>query len=301
MDGHTMTSQAAPLTPAAEDPPFRAESPHATRNERTCALLVRAAAEPDPEEQLRLYDEAFLLNIGAAESIAAHYRGRGVDWDDLVQVAYMGLVKAVRGFRPEEGSAFVSYASPTISGEVKRHFRDCAWTVRPPRRIQELQGAVHGVESELMQSLGRPATPADLAEALDVDLIELREALTVDGCFAPLSLDMPSHPEQGATLGDLVADESNDYDRVERLHTLIPVLDELSPRERRILALRFVRGWTQAEIGEALGVSQMQVSRLLRDLLQRLRAELVHDEAVAPASADLVAAHPTTPGQPQRG
>ncbi|GAA1241740.1 sigma-70 family RNA polymerase sigma factor [Oryzihumus leptocrescens] len=267
-----MTSQAAAPPPAAEDPPTRDDSP--TRNDQTLELLEQAALAECPEVRSRLLDEAFLLNIGTAENIASRYRGRGVDWEDLLQVAYVGLVKAVRGFRPSEGSSFAAYANPTISGEIKRHFRDFAWTVRPPRRIQELQGAVHGVEPELVQALGRPVSPSDLARALAVDLIELREALTVDGCFAPLSLDAPARAETGATLGELVPDETDAFERIDRLQTLVPVITALTPRERAILVMRFVRGCTQAEIGAELGVSQMQVSRLLRDLLERLREAL---------------------------
>ena len=256
-----------------------------TRNDRTLQLLLEAAEAACPEERTRLLDEAFLLNIGTAEGIASRYRGRGVDWEDLLQVAYVGLVKAVRGFRAEEGASFLAYANPTISGEIKRHFRDFAWTVRPPRRIQELQGAVQGVEPELVQSLGRPATPSELAHALAVDLLELREALTVEGCFAPLSLDAPAHAEAGATLGDLVPDVSDEFERIDRLQTLVPVITALTPRERQILVMRFVRGLTQAEIGAELGVSQMQVSRLLRDLLRRLRDALVSVEEVPPGAA----------------
>jgi len=271
-----MTSQAAAPPPAADGPPTRDDS--LTRNDLTLELLEQAALAPCPEERSRLLDEAFLLNIGTAENIASRYRGRGVDWEDLLQVAYVGLVKAVRGFRPSEGSSFAAYANPTISGEIKRHFRDFAWTVRPPRRIQELQGAVHGVEPELVQALGRPASPSDLARALAVDLIELREALTVDGCFAPLSLDAPARAETGATLGELVPDETDAFERIDRLQTLVPVITALTPRERAILVMRFVRGCTQAEIGAELGVSQMQVSRLLRDLLDRLREALAAPE-----------------------
>jgi RNA polymerase sigma-B factor len=267
-----MTSQAEAPPPAAEDPPTRDDGP--TRNDQTLELLEQAGRATCPEERSRLLDEAFLLNIGTAENIASRYRGRGVDWEDLLQVAYVGLVKAVRGFRPSEGSSFAAYANPTISGEIKRHFRDFAWTVRPPRRIQELQGAVHGVEPELVQALGRPASPSDLARALAVDLFELREALTVDGCFAPLSLDAPARTETGATLGELVPDETDEFERIDRLRTLVPVMTALTPRERKILVMRFVRGCTQAEIGAELGVSQMQVSRLLRDLLERLRDAL---------------------------
>jgi len=271
-----MTSQAAAPPPAADGPPTRDDS--LTRNDLTLELLEQAALAQCPEERSRLLDEAFLLNIGTAENIASRYRGRGVDWEDLLQVAYVGLVKAVRGFRPTEGSSFAAYANPTISGEIKRHFRDFAWTVRPPRRIQELQGAVHGVEPELVQALGRPASPSDLARALAVDLIELREALTVDGCFAPLSLDAPARAETGATLGELVPDETDAFERIDRLQTLVPVITALTPRERAILVMRFVRGCTQAEIGAELGVSQMQVSRLLRDLLERLREALAAPE-----------------------
>jgi RNA polymerase sigma-B factor len=293
LNGYNMTSQTALSAPVPGERPDPS-TPAQVRNHRTRELLLEAAQATDADERARLQDEAFLTNIGTAEAIATRYRGRGVDWDDLLQVAYVGLLKAVRGFRPEEGSSFAAYATPTISGEIKRHFRDFAWTVRPPRRIQELQGAVHGLEAELVQSLGRPATPEDLADALAVDRVELREALTVDGCFAPLSLDAPTHPEAGATLADLMPDECDDYERVEQLQTLMPMIAALDPRERQLLILRFGRELTQAEIGAEIGVSQMQVSRLLRNALGRLRGQLVTAQTME--SLDEGAANPA-PGR----
>lgn len=118
----------------------------ADRHERSLALLHQAAATADPRERSALHEEVFLLNASMVQTFASRYRGRGVDWDDLLQVAYMGLVKAVRGFRVADGASFAAYAAPTITGEIKRHFRDQAWVVRPPRRLQELQGAIHRAE-----------------------------------------------------------------------------------------------------------------------------------------------------------
>ena len=239
----------------------------------TQELLEQADSVPDPRHQ-QLLDQVIILNAPIARSIASRYRSKGVDADDLEQVAYLGLVKAANGYRLDTSTAFLSYAVPTIRGELKRYFRDCAWTVRPPRRVQEMQGSIAAAEPELTQRLGRLPSAEETAEALGTEAVEIAEATAVRTCFNTLSLDAPGAAGIGATIGDTVADVEDGYELVENVHTLTPVVSELGDRDRRILELRFCDGCTQEEIGRELGVSQMHVSRLLRGILDRLRAEL---------------------------
>ncbi|MFI5696702.1 sigma-70 family RNA polymerase sigma factor [Kribbella sp. NPDC051586] len=239
----------------------------------TQELLLEADAVPDPRHQACL-DEVVLLNAPVARSIASRYRSKGVDADDLEQVAYLGLIKAANGYRVDASTAFLSYAVPTIRGELKRYFRDCAWTIRPPRRVQEMQGSIAAAEPELIQRLGHVPTDEETAVALGTDPAEVAEAASVRGCFSTLSLDAPGAPETGTSLLETVADAEDGYDLVENVHTLTPAVAGLADRDKRILQLRFCNGFTQEEIGNELGVSQMQVSRLLRGILEKLRDEL---------------------------
>jgi RNA polymerase sigma-B factor len=239
----------------------------------THELLLEADSVPDPRHQECL-DEVVLLNAPVARSIASRYRSKGVDSDDLEQVAYLGLVKAANGYRLDASTAFLSYAVPTIRGELKRYFRDCAWTIRPPRRVQEMQGSIAAAEPELIQRLGHVPTDEETAEALGTDPSEVAEATSVRGCFSTLSLDAPGTTDGGTSLLETVANAEDGYDLVENVHTLTPAVANLGDRDKRILQLRFCNGFTQEEIGQELGVSQMQVSRLLRGILETLRTEL---------------------------
>ena len=160
------------------------------RAQRTHDLLMQCVDASDDERE-RLHEEIVIINVEVAESIVMRYRNRGVPVDDLVQVACLGLVKAARGFDPTKSDNFLGYAVPTILGELKRFFRDNAWAVRPPRRIQELQAEIAAASAQLMQDTGRVPTPADVAEVLEIDVKEVVEALSADGCFAPTSLDRP--------------------------------------------------------------------------------------------------------------
>jgi len=250
-----------------------AERSKQTIADATHELLLEADSVPDPRHQACL-DEVVLLNAPVARSIASRYRSKGVDADDLEQVAYLGLVKAANGYRLDASTAFLAYAVPTIRGELKRYFRDCAWTVRPPRRVQEMQGSIAAAEPELTQKLGHLPTDEETAKALGTATEEVAEAASVRGCFSTLSLDAPAAADNGARLMDTVADAEDGYELVENVHTLTPAVSELPDRDRRILELRFCNGFTQEEIGNELGVSQMQVSRLLRGILERLRTEL---------------------------
>ncbi len=223
------------------------------------------------------HDESALVmaNLGVAQSIARRYRNRGIPLDDLEQVARLGLVKAARSFDPSRRTDFLAYAVPTIRGEVRKHFRDQGWMVRPPRRIQELQSRILAAASELTQELGRSPRPSEIAAALEIPMGEVEEALAADGCFTPSSLDRPVGPAADApALGDMLASQHDDHEAVDARVILGPAVRRLSERERRILHLRFFNGWTQEEIAREIGVTQMHVSRLLGKILSTLRSEL---------------------------
>jgi len=249
----------------------------ARRADLTADLLLRAAeagAAGDEVERKRLLDQVVVLNMEVATSIASRYRSRGIATDDLHQVAYLALVKAVQGFDPYAGHNFLSYSVPTVRGELKRYFRDHGWTVRPPRRIQELQARISTADAELSYRLGRSPRPSEIAAHLEEDVENVREALAVDGCFTPASLDKPVGPEGDTTLGELMGADDGGQQAAEARVVLAPVVRDLGERDRRILERRFIDGWTQQEIASEIGVTQMQVSRLLSRILGDLRKEL---------------------------
>jgi RNA polymerase sigma-B factor len=250
------------------------------RTSRTHALLLQAK-DADAETIERLHEEVVLLNIEVAESIVMRYRNRGVPVEDLVQVACLGLVKAARGFDPEKSDNFLSYAVPTILGEVKRFFRDNAWVVRPPRRIQELQAEISATSAKIMHETGRAPTPQAIAAELDTNVAEVVEALAADGCFAPSSLDRSSgtSEDEGSSLADVLGDDDPGFAHAEAVVALRPLCRRLSERDRRIIYLRFFHEWTQARIAEEFGVTQMQVSRLLTRILRDMRNELTEVSA----------------------
>ena len=260
-DDHLNADELAPVATSDE------------RADRTQELLLRCV-DASADELAYLHDEIVLLNIEVAESIVMRYRNRGVPSDDLVQVACLGLVKAARGFDPVKSDNFLGYAVPTILGEVKRFFRDNAWTVRPPRRIQELQAEIAAASSQLMQDSGRVPTPRDVAELLELDVKEVVEALSADGCFSPTSLDRPPREGESTPLTDALGDDDPGYAHTEAVVALQPLCRNLTERERRIVYLRFFHEWTQARIAEEFGVTQMQVSRLLTRIFSKLREQL---------------------------
>jgi RNA polymerase sigma-B factor len=248
--------------------------PESERGETTARLLAQLQVTDDEQEKQALRAEVVVLNMGVARAIAHRYRQRGLAEDDLVQAAYVGLVKAVNGFDPAHERDFLSYAVPTVTGEVKRYFRDFGWAVRPPRRVQELQGSIAKLSNELTQRLKRSPKPSEVAEHLGIDVETVIEALAADGAFTPASLDIPVGEDGGATLGDLMPDDDAEFKSAEARVVLGPAVRALAPRDRRILELRFFEGWTQEQIAQDIGVTQMQVSRLLSRILRDLRTVL---------------------------
>jgi RNA polymerase sigma-B factor len=255
------------------------------RATRTAELLAQAA-DADPVQAEQLYEQVVLLNVEVAESIVMRYRNRGVPIEDLVQVACVGLIKAARGFDISKSSNFLSYAVPTILGEVKRFFRDNAWVVKPPRRVQELQAQISSASARMMHDSGKAPTPSEVAEALGVDTSQVAEALAADGCYSPSSLDRTMLAgDDGTQLSDLIGEDDLGFERAEVLVALQPLCRQLSERDRRIVYLRFFCEWTQARIAEEFGVTQMQISRLLSRILNRLREELGSLDAPGPAES----------------
>jgi RNA polymerase sigma-B factor len=265
----TVASESPPQLPTPFD---RVELAQLPRQEATQRLLALCAQTPEEERQ-PLQDLIVEVNLQIAVDVARRYRSRGIPLEDLEQVAYLGLVKAARGFDPDRATDFLSYAVPTIRGEVRRYFRDHGWTVRPPRTVQQAQARITAVESDLCQELGRAPRPSEIADRLGVDRELVVEALAANGCFSPTSLDATPVDSEGG-IGERLGDDDPSFDSAEARVALKPLLAHLDRRERIMLEMRFFKGATQAEIGEVLGITQMQVSRLLSALLARLRDEL---------------------------
>jgi RNA polymerase sigma-B factor len=248
----------------------------AQREKATKALLERRMCSIDESERQRLLEQVVELNADVAHSIASRYRNRGVDLEDLQQAACLGLLGAAHRYRPELDIPFLGFAIPTIRGEIKRYFRDYAWTIRIPRRLQELQRLIATRSAQLKQELGRQPTSDEIANHLQVDVTQVEEAMAARGYFSTLSLDQPIGTAGQLLLGDVVAGgEDQALLRFEQVSQLQPALDDLPSRERRILELRFVEGWSQAAIGADIGVSQMQISRILGRILDDLRDRLL--------------------------
>jgi RNA polymerase sigma-B factor len=269
-EGVRATSAAHSTSAASSTTMEAAALPVEDRRHRTMRALQLARLQPQARQ--RHLEEAITLNMPVAKSIAHQFYNRGELAEDIDQVALLGLTKAVRRYNPDKGE-FLAYAVPTIAGEVKRHFRDVAWTVRPPRRIQELQAEMTPVIQELTQTLGRAPRPSELAERVG-SLADVVEALACGGCFIPASLDDRGPERDGYPVADRLGEEDPGYARIEALCALTEACRALKPRDRLILRLRFWDGWSQRQIATELGVTQAQVSRLLRRIMRTLRDEL---------------------------
>lgn len=250
---------------------------HAAAAERGTLLLRRmgnAAVAADDRTAAR--DELLENYLPLAEQLAHRFRNRGEPLDDLVQVARLGLIKSVDGFDPDRGVDFTSYAIPTISGELKRHFRDKGWSLRVPRRLKDLRLDINQATLHLTQHLGRTPTSADIATHLEISEAAVSEAVLSAQAYNATSLSTPVGPESAgdSTLADTLGGLDQGMDGVEDRETLRPLLGRLAPRERRIIGMRYYENMTQSQIATQVGISQMHVSRLLTRSLQQMREGL---------------------------
>jgi RNA polymerase sigma-B factor len=256
----------AKLAHGAETPTAgRAVDEERLRRDRV--LFQRFVDERDPVDREILIERFLPL----ARSLAARYRHPDEPFDDVFQVACMGLVHAIDRYDLSRGRAFSSFAVPTIVGEIKRHYRDKTWTVRVPRDLQDLAIAVDRVARELETQLGRQPTVSDLADALALTDEVVLEALQARQGRRVGSLDVPYGDGDPTTLGETIAAHDDGFDRAEQRAVLARLTAILTPRERLIVELRFTHDLTQAEIGDQVGLSQMQISRILRQALIKVR------------------------------
>jgi RNA polymerase sigma-B factor len=214
-----------------------------------------------------------------ARRLAKRYAGRGEPTDDLVQTATIGLIKAIDRFDPGFGVDFAAFAIPTITGEIRRHFRDRTWTIRVPRRLQELRMAISGANNTLTHSLGRSPTVADIAAHLQITEEEVLEGLEGARAYSATSLSTPAGPDGNVELSETLGGEDHEYDLVENRLALGPAMACLTERERTIVTLRFYGNLTQTQIADKIGISQMHVSRLIAAALLKLRGKLSSDTA----------------------
>jgi RNA polymerase sigma-B factor len=239
--------------------------------------LQRRYAElaPDDPERSRLREQLINGYLPVAEHIARRFAGRGEPLDDLMQVATVGLINAVDRFEPDRGSDFFSFAVPTITGEVRRYFRDHGWATRVPRRLKDLHIAIRSTLADLSQQLGRAPRPSEIADRLGLPVSEVIEGLQAGEAYRSSSLDeMLGSGEGKATLGEFIGGLDSELSLIDDREALRPLLAQLPPRERTIIALRFFRQLTQTQIAEQVGISQMHVSRVLRQTLAYLQEQM---------------------------
>ena len=248
--------------------------------DRTRELFRRYKDEGDAEAR----DQLIVSHLNLVRFLASKFKNRGESLEDLVQVGTIGLIKAIDRFDPERGLEFTTYATPTIMGEIKRHFRDKGWSVRVPRRLQELSAKVNQVTDELTNQLQRSPSVAEIAESLGTTVDEVLEAMESSSAYSsvPLEGGGSSEDDESPSVIDHYATEDADLAASDDRIVLEEAIADFSPRERDVVKMRFEEGLTQVEIAERLGVSQVQVSRLLRRTLRRIQ-EKIDPEARARA------------------
>ena len=276
-----MTDEFEVEVTVTEEPAPKPRSEHSSPD-RTQAreLFERLATLPagDPE-RIRLRATLVELHLPLVEYLARRFRNRGEWLDDLTQVATIGLIKSIDRFDLERGVEFSTYATPTIVGEIKRHFRDKGWAVRVPRRLQELKLSLTKAIGELAQREGRAPTVSELAAHLQMSEEEVLEGLESANAYSTVSLDAPdSGDEDAPAVADSLGMIDEALEGVEYRESLKPLLERLPPREKKILLLRFFGNMTQSQIAAELGISQMHVSRLLARTLTQLREGLTVDD-----------------------
>ncbi|PRY49745.1 RNA polymerase sigma-28 (SigD/FliA/WhiG) subunit [Geodermatophilus tzadiensis] len=266
-------------TGTAREPDAAPVSDNRRRAERTAPLFAELATleKTDPRRE-RLREILVEEHLPLVRHFARRFSNRGEPFDDLLQVGTLGLIAAIDRFDPTRGVEFLSFAVPTITGEIKRHFRDQGWSVRVPRRLQELHLSLNSAVGELAQKNGRAPTPSELAEHLGIPREEVLEGLAVANAYRSSSLDERlSGEDDSPTLAATLGEEDAALEGVEYRESLQPLLATIPARERRILILRFFGNMTQSQIAADIGISQMHVSRLLSQTLAKLREGLLKD------------------------
>ena len=253
-----------------------------SEREQLRALHRRYRESQDAGERDRIKGQLVEAYDGLVRFLARRFQSRGEPLDDIVQVGYVGLMKAIDGFNPDLGNEFTTYATPTIGGEIKRYFRDKAWSIRFPRRLQELNQHVLRMDDAMRAELGRAPSVAEIAERLGVSTDDVLEAVEMGNAHAPVSIDAAigggGGEGTGRSLAEAIGGDDENLERVEMRELLGRAMAHLSERERRIMSLRFFEELSQAEIAKRLGISQMHVSRLQRAALEQLREHLPADQ-----------------------
>jgi RNA polymerase sigma-B factor len=282
-----LSGDAAPvsLLPAGVPPELTLQEPPGQYPQQPPEAATAPPASKGGRLRQAFENDLVLDYLDLAEALAARFEARGRERADLNQVAYLGLVKAARGFDRSKGHSFPAYAAPTITGELKRYLRDRSWMVRPPRNIQDLRSQLFRAEPELAQALGRNPTVAEVAEHLGVGPDEVREAVNASSSLQPDSLDAVP-PHSGALpASEMLACSDMPLERLEELSCLREALQELDAADRELLYRRYFCEETQVELGKRLGMTQMQVSRRLARVLVNLQRRLLDSSHCAPASS----------------
>ncbi len=276
---HDLASDPDVVAATAEVASGRSERIAADRAKARAMFVELHALPADDPKRARLRDQLVEIHLPLVEYLARRFRNRGEPLDDLVQVATIGLIKSVDRFDLERGVEFSTYATPTIVGEIKRHFRDKGWAIRVPRRLQELKLSLTKATSDLSQKNGRAPTVAELAGYLGLTEEEILEGLESANAYSAVSLDAPDGGDDDSpAVADSLGMIDEALEGVEYRESLKPLLDKLPAREKRILMLRFFGGMTQSQIASDLGISQMHVSRLLARTLAQLRVGLLAED-----------------------
>jgi RNA polymerase sigma-B factor len=260
-------------------PPFDEVAPHDARALSKTLFRRLETLEEGTYEFQYVRNTLVELNLALVKFAASRFRSRSEPMEDIVQVGTIGLIKAIDRFELGRGVEFPTFAMPTIIGEIKRFFRDTSWSVRVPRRLQELRLDLAKAGDELAQELDRAPTVAELATKLGLSDDEVIEGMAASNAYTASSLDaQPEEDDSEGALADRIGYEDHDIEGIEYRESLKPLIAELPARDRKILSLRFVGNMTQSEIGDELGISQMHVSRLLSRTLSRLRTGLLVEE-----------------------
>lgn len=245
------------------------------------ALHRRYRETQDPKEKERIREQLVRGYESLVYFLARRFANRGEPLDDIAQVGFLGLIKAIERFDPDLGNEFTTFATPTVAGEIKRYFRDKGWAIRFPRRLQELHQQIVRVNEQLKNELNRQPSVQEVAKRLNVDPDEVLEAMEMAPAMTPMSLDQtPTSDEDGGRqLAEAIGGEDPGLARVEMRELLQKAMQHLTPRERAIMAMRFYDEMSQSEIAKRLGISQMHVSRLQRAALEQLRQHLPSEAA----------------------